>query len=86
MPTNKGTIYIIVVTIAFLASLCVTTTCWLAYIGKDAPQAFSLLTGGLLGSLTGMLVKTSPTQTTTSVAVQDQPTVVPADDPNKPKV
>jgi hypothetical protein len=63
--TNKGQIYIIVVTIAFLALLCVSTTCWLAYLGQDVPQALSLLTGGFSGALTTMLTKTTPTQSTT---------------------
>jgi hypothetical protein len=67
--TNKGQIYIIVVTIAFLALLCVSTTCWLAYLGKDVPQALSLLTGGFSGALTTMLTKTTPTQTTTVAAL-----------------
>ena len=62
--TNKGQIYIIVCTIVFLASVCVLTNCYLSYIGKEPPQAFTLLTGGLVGSLTSMLVKTTPTETT----------------------
>ncbi len=78
-------IYVIILTVAFMAILCVATVCWMAYQGKDASQGLNLLTGGLVGSLTSMLVKTSPTQATTQVAVQDQPTVVPAD-PEKPKI
>jgi len=56
----------------------------MAYLGKEPPQAFTLLTGGLVGSLSTMLVKTSPTQSTTQVAVQDQPTVVPVEPNKKP--
>ena len=67
--TNKGQIYIIVVTIAFLTFMCVGTICYLAYIGKDVPQGLNLLTGGFAGSLTTMLTKTTPTQTTTVSAV-----------------
>jgi len=50
----------------------------MSYLGKEPSQAFNLLTGGLVGSLSTMLVKTSPTQATTTVALQEQPTVVPA--------
>ena len=61
--TNKGQIFIIVCTIAFLATACVLTNCYLAYVGKEPPQAFTLLTGGLVGTISAMLVKTSPTET-----------------------
>jgi len=66
-----------------MAVACVSTNCYMAYLGKEPPQAFTLLTGGLVGSLSTMLVKTSPTQATTTVALQDKPTVVPADPDKK---
>lgn len=62
--TNKGQIYIIVCAIVALSIICVVTTCIMAYYGKDIPQALSLLTGGLVGSLGTMLTKTTPTETT----------------------
>lgn len=82
--TNKGQIYIIVCTICILAATCVGTQNWLAVHGIEPPRSLDLLTGGLVGAITGMLVKTSPTETTKQVAVQDQPVVVPADEPTKP--
>jgi xanthine/uracil permease len=62
--TNKGQIYIIVCAIVVLAVICVYTMCVMAYYGKDIPQALSLLTGGLVGSLGTMLTKTTPTEST----------------------
>ena len=67
-----------------MAVICVSTNCFMTYYGKEPSQAFNLLTGGLVGSLTSMLVKTSPTQTTTQVAVQDKPVVVPIEPEPKP--
>jgi len=61
----------------FLAIETVSTNCLMSYLGKEPSRALDLLTGGLVGALTSMLVKTSPTQATTQVAVQEQPTVVP---------
>lgn len=62
--TNKGQIYIIVCTIVFLALMCVATVCYMCYVAKEPSQGMWLLTGGLVGSLTSMLVKTTPTETT----------------------
>lgn len=70
-------IFLVVGALVVMAVFCVATNCYLAYIGKDSPQSLTLLTGSLVGSLSTMLVKTSPTQATTTVAVQEQPTVVP---------
>ena len=78
--TNKGQIYIIVCTIVFLAGCCVLTNCYLAYLGKEAPQAFTLLTGGLVGAVTSMLVKTTPTETTKQ-PLPTAPTPPPTDEP-----
>jgi hypothetical protein len=47
----------------FMSCICVIANCYLAYTGQDSPQSLTLLTGGLVGSLSAMLVKTSPTQT-----------------------
>ncbi len=62
--TNKGAILVIIPTIAFLALVCVSTICWMSYTGREPGQGLTLLTGGLVGSLTSMLTKTSPTQAT----------------------
>lgn len=75
--TNKGQIYIIVCAIVILALICVYTMCVMAYNGKDIPQALSLLTGGLVGSLGTMLTKTTPTETTKQPLPVVAPTVLP---------
>ncbi len=62
--TNKSTISVIIWTIAFMAVICVLTSCWMSYTGKEPSQGLNLLTGGLVGSLTSMLSKTSPTVAT----------------------
>ena len=54
----------IVWAIIVMAIGCVGTNCWMALNKMEPPQAFTLLTGGLVGSLSTMLVKTSPTNTT----------------------
>jgi hypothetical protein len=61
--TNKWQIYIIVCTIAAMAIGCVVTVCAMSYYGKEVPKDLSMITTGLLGALTSMLVKTSPTET-----------------------
>lgn len=61
--SNRGVIFVIVGAIVVMAVACVITNCYLAFQGKEPPQAFNLLTGGLVASLPAMLVKTSPTQT-----------------------
>jgi Na+/proline symporter len=63
MPSNRAIIFMIVGAVVVMAISCVITNCWLAFQGKEPPQAFNLLTGGLVASLPAMLVKTSPTQT-----------------------
>ncbi len=68
--TNKGAILVIIPTIAFLALVCVATICWMSYTGREPGQGLTLLTGGLVGSLTSMLTKTSPTQATAPATVQ----------------
>ena len=64
MPTNKSAITVITTTIAILAVSCVGTICFLAIKGIEVPPELNTLTGGLVGALTAMLVKTSPTETT----------------------
>jgi len=78
LESNKWVIFLIVGAIVTMAIGCVFTNCLMSYYGREPSQAFNLLTGGLVGSLSTMLVKTSPTQATTQVAVTEQPTVVPA--------
>jgi len=83
--TNKGQIYIIVCTIVFLSACCVLTNCYLSLSGKEPPQAFTLLTGGLVGALTSMLVKTTPTETTKAPPQQPNPPppLPPSNEPTK---
>lgn len=61
--TNQTAISIITFTIALMALLCVGTVCLLSYLGVQVPPELNTLTGGLVGALTAMLVKTSPTET-----------------------
>jgi hypothetical protein len=62
--TNQNVITYVTGTVCALAFICVITFCILCFKGIEVSQAFSLLTGGLVGSLTSMLVKTTPTETT----------------------
>lgn len=62
MPTNKQAIDWITRTLAFLGACCVVTVCVLAYRGQEIPPELNTLTGGLVGSLASMLVKTTPTE------------------------
>lgn len=62
MPTNKQAIDWITRTIAVLAFACVVTICVMSYLGKQIPPELNTLTGGLVGSLGSMLVKTTPTE------------------------
>ena len=61
--TNKWAITLITTTIALMAIICVITVCAMSYYGKEVPKDLSMITTGLLGALTSMLVKTSPTET-----------------------
>lgn len=61
---NRPVISIVVVTLSMLALLTVSTTCLLAYLGIEVPPELSTLTGGLVGALSAMLVKTTPTTST----------------------
>jgi len=64
MPTNKTVITVIISTLASCAALCVFAICYLSYKSIQIPPELNTLTGGLIGALTGMLVKTSPTEGT----------------------
>jgi hypothetical protein len=63
MPTNSTVITVITSTIAAMALGCVVTVCTLSYFAIQIPPELNTLTGGLVGALTAMLVKTSPTET-----------------------
>ena len=63
MTTNQTAITVITSTIAVMAFSCVATVCYLSYRGILVPPELNTLTGGLVGALTAMLVKTSPTET-----------------------
>lgn len=62
MPTNQAAIDWITRTIATLGFICVVTVCTLAFFGKQIPPELNTLTGGLVGSLASMLVKTTATE------------------------
>jgi len=62
--TNQSTISVVTITVAILAALCVSTICYLSYCGIQIPPELNTLTGTLCGYLTGVLSKTSPTETT----------------------
>ncbi len=64
MPTNKASIAVIVTTIAVMAFICVGTICYLSFKGIQIPPELNTLTATLTGALGGMLVKTTPTETT----------------------
>jgi hypothetical protein len=61
--TNQSAITIITMTIAVMAFSCVISICTLAFYGIQIPPELNTLAGGLVGALTAMLVKTSPTET-----------------------
>jgi len=61
--TNQTAITIITMTIAIMAFSCVASICVLAFYGIEIPPELNTLAGGLVGALTAMLVKTSPTET-----------------------
>jgi hypothetical protein len=61
--TNQSAITIITMTIAIMAASCVGSVCFLSFHGIQIPPELNTLTGGLVGALTAMLVKTSPTET-----------------------
>jgi hypothetical protein len=66
--TNQSAITIITMTIAVMAASCVGSVCFLAYRGIQIPPELNTLTGGLVGALTAMLVKTSPTESVRQTA------------------
>jgi len=61
--TNQTAITIITSTIAIMAVCCVLSICVLAFFAIQIPPELNTLAGGLVGALTAMLVKTSPTET-----------------------
>lgn len=84
MPTNKTVITIIIATLAGCAGLCVFSICFLSYRAIQIPPELNTLAGGLVGALTAMLVKTSPSETTKQVTVETKPIVIDAQ-PVEPK-
>lgn len=69
-----------------MAIACVITNCYMAFVGKEPPSAFNLLTGGLVASLPAMLVKTTATQALHPPPVPGgtPPEVVVVNKPNDP--
>ncbi len=71
--TNKGVIFVVVVALAFNATLGLSSLAW-CMVNKVDPNQVLLtavmnITSALLGVIGGMLTKTAPTETTKSVAV-----------------
>jgi len=71
--TNKAVITVITSTIAVLASAAVITICLMSFYSIQIPPELNTLAGGLVGSLAGMLVKTSPTETQVAPPHPPQP-------------
>ena len=61
-PTNRIPINVIIGTLAFCAGICVCSVCFLSYSAIQIPPELNTLTAALVGALTAMLVKTSPTE------------------------
>jgi hypothetical protein len=72
---NKGEIKVIIRTVAVLAFVCVASECILSYFAKQIPPELNTLTGGLVASLTAMLVKTSPTPSNPPVQPKPEPPI-----------
>lgn len=79
MPSNKAAIDWITRTLATMGAFCVVTVCILAIRGIQIPPELNTLTGGLVGSLASMLVKTSPTETSPTPPVNGTGTGAPVD-------
>ena len=81
VETNKNIITIVVFTLAVNATIGVTTIGYCLVMGKTPDgvifTAFVGMINYILGAISGMLVKTSPTETTKQVTVADQPVIVP---------
>ena len=75
--TNQTAITVITSTIAIMALTCVFSICVLAFYSVTIPPELNTLTGGLVGALTAMLVKTTPTEAAktdpTPVQVMNEP-------------
>ena len=76
MPTNQAAIDWITRTLAVMGFVCVTTVCILSYCGTQIPPELNTLTGGLVGSLASMLVKTTPTDAPKPAGGSDTPAEV----------
>ncbi len=74
--TNQTAITVITSTIAIMALTCVFSVCVMAFYGVNIPPELNTLTGGLVGALTAMLVKTSPTETVKPAPAADGVTPV----------
>jgi small neutral amino acid transporter SnatA (MarC family) len=77
--TNQTAITVITSTIAIMAISCVISICCLAFFGIPIPPELNTLAGGLVGALTAMLVKTSPTETIKSSPAEVQVVNPPTD-------
>jgi hypothetical protein len=62
MQTNSKVIAIVISALAVMAVMCVSTICVLSYLSIEVGPELNTLAGGLVGALTAMLVKTSPTE------------------------
>lgn len=86
--TNKGIISIVIVTLSINATigLCILGYCLLFNFKPDQIllTAFVAMVNYLLGVISGVLSKTSPTEATKQVSVETKPVVVDAAEPPKP--
>jgi hypothetical protein len=83
VATNKATITVITTGLVLMAFACVVTICLLAYWKIQIPPELNTLAGTLCGGVAGMLVKTSPTESTRQVTV---PPIHSGDVPTEVKV
>jgi hypothetical protein len=84
MPTNSTVITVITSTIAAMCLGCVATVCALSYWAIQIPPELNTLTGGLVGAVTAMLVKTSPTETQPQTPKPNPSVTTPVEVVNKP--
>ena len=61
MESNHSIIRSIIWTLCLLAVIAVTTVCVMSFKGLTIPPELNTIAGGLIGTIGGMLVKTTPT-------------------------
>ncbi len=61
--SNQHIILTVTISLVVMAISSVLTICFLSYKGIQIPPELNTLAGGLVGAVTAMLVRTSPTST-----------------------